>query len=1698
MGRKRKRGSAVDFKKLERLFVQHATGNTSTLSREDLKTIAREYFDLKDSSNISQKAIDFIRNARKKILMGDVSELVEEDGEEYFTNVLRDPHIAYADLVEADPEKSDSLSNTSKDVVKRACNVIHKVAEKASFTLGLTKEELLETIVAETITHSTSTVKPEMVTVQAKTRQVPELDENTPAAEIEDADGDTHNAEKRSHSPNPLPGDPFQLIPQSQGSALEKKSKHDAKVLSSRRITGNERDALASNFCKDPMLKPGKVYSERLAALDNDQFTSGNRTGVGNSGNAIRLLSSRARHEQRSIAGMDKDYATGGLHEKINSAGRLLYYAMVIPHPFGKGPPIAVAEMIANEHTAGLHTPAFSRTTLPRETSLQSNWKLNTPGIMTDFSLAIIVAAMVEYNNESYRAYLERTYKIMVGLASVEELQKLFVFTCSGHMMKTLKNTLTFLMHGNGSEGLGVFHNTFSPAKNISGDTVEDVGDAESAEASVCTAAEGLTSEEKDLLQAKQTAIKNHWNNRLESLQCKLESTPSTTKVMLCNKYYNPRFMDYCEDYLLPSIALWSKILSGDFQRFNNDYSNFKICRDTSTTGHVERYFGLLKQSKMKPSLDNFVTRHWESRRGAKRSFVDGVTASAGKMSYKKSNMQRAFMRHVKFVQDGQDSDASVEGAWEIPVEEWCKSSPSANSKRGNRLGKYQKPPRTALHFDPVSMNSNVVVDAALSDDSTSPSPKMQSRQSEPQNEPGAHKKISYQRRSSNAFKNFKKSNWPDVIRKSNVSFADCTAKLLSLWESLPDAEKSLYENTKGNDCFCGIEKEAFWVECDLCDKWYHVDCVGLGEEFADDMAYYHCYYCTEKHFRFGMNKLFHSWLTKRAVIDELQEKAEPERLIVETCAQNCAQPHVLVQYADNTIGIRNTFNNCWLNSLVQVVLGTDIYKWLLSRTYARGLNPSNIAAQIAEQLQSGDGKELTVSNNLIKELAVLMGADVNREEQMDIGDCYREVMVRFGNNTLKEYVPLSVLTVANIQYCGRCSHTSGKIEDENSILAQVLQGERDVKYNLKDLLWNSLACGYEFSEDIKCPSCKTAAADSKILNFKGLLEAPVFLPVTLERVNAGSTIPISTRVEIPLVLDMGKSIAGAYSEVIYEFFALIKWCGRRVTSGHYTAYVRDGEATVRVIDDNRIYTKDLKVLNDRATQKGVKMLFYIRKDCRTKENLPNDKLAVSIEERIDISNIVMNDGIRMTGLLGREDITSTLRGARLNGQTLDACLQTLALQDGKDIICFNSYLFELLQNNDITKAVVKKALHTANVKTADVILLPVFRSAGVGHYALMIIYPQLCLMVYADSLLPGVNAKDELKRLRHWICAKGRVATPQVGKASNIARKEYRFIKNKLVELEIQTRLPLGYLQLRMGKPAAALIEKCPIWEQLGRLMQKETLPNYDSDSTDEGNEIFVTAIRRPIERAFSCIVRKRASQHNGVDSTNGHFKPSFQYGKKIGEKVADRSQHDGQKPVALAWHCLDRECTIARKKITNDDTLYQVIAGKLTDEEVGAIVVGLNQYLEAEESEFLDMMPHEMLRKHLLTETAGRVDQGTVLHVENSDEKHSWSTIFVIEPVYDHEQRRSCINSLEAVVQKCMKIVVEKKLRSIAFAVNPGPNKNWDVHLRLKIITEAVRSQLSKLRSEQGQYISVAIVRFVAENDYFANVAREFISTL
>jgi hypothetical protein len=58
---------------------------------------------------------------------------------------------------------------------------------------------------------------------------------------------------------------------------------------------------------------------------------------------------------------------------------------------------------------------------------------------MSNFSMAIIIACLREFNNESPEEFLERGYKIITGVATEIEARKTIHHVCSAHMMKLIK-----------------------------------------------------------------------------------------------------------------------------------------------------------------------------------------------------------------------------------------------------------------------------------------------------------------------------------------------------------------------------------------------------------------------------------------------------------------------------------------------------------------------------------------------------------------------------------------------------------------------------------------------------------------------------------------------------------------------------------------------------------------------------------------------------------------------------------------------------------------------------------------------------------------------------------------------------------------------------------------------------------------------------------------------------------------------------------------------------------------------------------------------------------------------------------------------------------------------------------------------------------------------------------------------------------
>ena len=98
-----------------------------------------------------------------------------------------------------------------------------------------------------------------------------------------------------------------------------------------------------------------------------------------------------------------------------------------------------LAELITNEHDIDSIRRLFRELRTCEGKIYKPSCKATPFGIMMDVSLAILSAALLEYNNESYLEYLQRTFEIMTGKAKKKDINHLFVFICTAHIMKNVK-----------------------------------------------------------------------------------------------------------------------------------------------------------------------------------------------------------------------------------------------------------------------------------------------------------------------------------------------------------------------------------------------------------------------------------------------------------------------------------------------------------------------------------------------------------------------------------------------------------------------------------------------------------------------------------------------------------------------------------------------------------------------------------------------------------------------------------------------------------------------------------------------------------------------------------------------------------------------------------------------------------------------------------------------------------------------------------------------------------------------------------------------------------------------------------------------------------------------------------------------------------------------------------------------------------
>jgi hypothetical protein len=119
----------------------------------------------------------------------------------------------------------------------------------------------------------------------------------------------------------------------------------------------------------------------------------------------VRLWHSRCSND---ISDLD---ATGTIVANYNGK-RVLYYGLVVRHPNEGDPAVAVPEMIMSDHSSG-NICAFIERFGRDESRIYSGWLTSPRQLNTDYSRAILLAVLKEFNNETLETFLQRAFRIM-------------------------------------------------------------------------------------------------------------------------------------------------------------------------------------------------------------------------------------------------------------------------------------------------------------------------------------------------------------------------------------------------------------------------------------------------------------------------------------------------------------------------------------------------------------------------------------------------------------------------------------------------------------------------------------------------------------------------------------------------------------------------------------------------------------------------------------------------------------------------------------------------------------------------------------------------------------------------------------------------------------------------------------------------------------------------------------------------------------------------------------------------------------------------------------------------------------------------------------------------------------------------------------------------------------------------------------
>ena len=116
--------------------------------------------------------------------------------------------------------------------------------------------------------------------------------------------------------------------------------------------------------------------------------------------------------------------------DSTNKKPTLYYYALVVKHPVPHKPLIAVAELITADHTV-LSIYFFLQSFRRAESVLFGSANLAQPAkIITDRSMVLLLSFLQVYNMESLHDYLNTTFRVVTGAATLKDGHKISPHAC--------------------------------------------------------------------------------------------------------------------------------------------------------------------------------------------------------------------------------------------------------------------------------------------------------------------------------------------------------------------------------------------------------------------------------------------------------------------------------------------------------------------------------------------------------------------------------------------------------------------------------------------------------------------------------------------------------------------------------------------------------------------------------------------------------------------------------------------------------------------------------------------------------------------------------------------------------------------------------------------------------------------------------------------------------------------------------------------------------------------------------------------------------------------------------------------------------------------------------------------------------------------------------------------------------------------